>query len=172
MAKIRESVDTDLPAIQAIYAHHVLHGTASFELVPPTVAQMMDRRADVLARGLPYLVADIEGQVTGYAYATLYRPRPAYRYTVEDSVYIRDDMMGHGLGTALLGALIERCTLGGWRQMLAIAGDANPASIALHVRHGFVLTGTFKAVGYKFGAWRDTALLQRELGAGSGPIDV
>lgn len=167
---LRDSVDTDVPFIQAIYAHHVLHGTASFELDPPTLEQMRQRRAEVLARGLPYLVVERDGELLGYAYATPYRPRPAYRFTVEDSVYVREGCAGRGIGSRLLDALIARCTAGGWRQMVAVAGDASAASIGLHQRHGFELTGILRAVGFKFGTWRDTALLQRSLGDGDASL--
>ena len=161
---VRDSVETDVAAIQAIYAHHVLHGTASFELTPPTLDEMRQRRADVVAKDLPYLVAEQNGVVVGYAYVTLYRPRPAYRFTVEDSVYVREGLAGQGIGSLLLAEIIKICTAKGYRQLMAVVGDASPPSVSLHERHGFTLAGTFKAVGYKFGAWRDTAMLQRALG--------
>ena len=163
---VRDSLETDVATIQAIYAHHVLHGTASFELTPPTLDEMRRRRADVVAKGLPYLVAEQNGVVVGYAYVTPYRPRPAYRFTVEDSVYVREGLAGQGIGGLLLAEVIKLCTAKGYRQMLAVVGDASPPSVSLHERHGFKLAGTFKAVGYKFGAWRDTAMLQRVLGEG------
>lgn len=164
---IRDSRDADLPAIAAIYAHHVLHGTASFELEPPGPDALRERRAAVLAHGLPYLAAECGGTIVGYAYAAPYRPRPAYRHTVEDSVYVRAGHAGQGIGGKLLAALIERCAAGGWRQMLAVVGDsANTASVALHARHGFDMVGTFRSVGYKHGQWRDTVLMQRALGEG------
>ncbi len=164
---IRDSTPADVPAIQAIYSHHVLHGTASFELDPPTVEQMQERRADVVSKGLPYLVAEREGVILGYAYATLYRPRPAYRFTCEDSVYVHKDMARQGVGAKLLAEVITRCTGGGWRQMIAVIGDNNPASMAVHASQGFVLAGTLRNVGFKFDAWRDTALMQRGLGDGA-----
>jgi phosphinothricin acetyltransferase len=164
--RIRDSLEADVVAIQAIYAHHVLHGTASFELTPPTPDEMLQRRADVVAKDLPYLVAEQEGVVVGYAYVTLYRPRPAYRFTVEDSVYVQDGLAGQGIGSLLLSEIIKICTAKGYRQLMAVVGDASPLSVSLHLRHGFTLAGTFKAVGYKFGAWRDTAMLQRALGEG------
>jgi phosphinothricin acetyltransferase len=170
MSVLRDSEPRDLPAIQAIYAHHVLHGTSSFELEPPSLAQMRERRDAVLAHGLPFLVVEREGDVLGYAYATPYRPRPAYRFTVEDSVYVRDGLAGQGIGSMLLAGLIERCTAGGWRQMIAVAGDASPASVGLHERHGFTLTGVLRDVGFKFGQWRPTALLQRALGDGADSL--
>jgi phosphinothricin acetyltransferase len=163
---IRDSLEADVVAIQEIYAHHVLHGTASFELTPPTLDDMRQRRADVVAKNLPYLVAEQNGVVVGYAYVTLYRPRPAYRFTVEDSVYVREGLAGQGIGSLLLAEIIKICTAKGYRQLMAVVGDSNPPSVILHERHGFTLAGTFKSVGYKFGAWRDTAMLQRSLGDG------
>jgi L-amino acid N-acyltransferase YncA len=163
---VRDSVDADVAAIQAIYAHHVLHGTASFELTPPTLDEMRQRRTDVVAKNLPYLVAEQNGVVVGYAYVTLYRPRPAYRFTVEDSVYVQEGLAGQGIGSLLLAEIIKICTAKGYRQLMAVVGDSSPASVSLHERHGFTLAGTFKSVGYKFGAWRDTAMLQRTLGEG------
>ncbi|OZI71926.1 GNAT family N-acetyltransferase [Bordetella genomosp. 12] len=164
--QIRPSTPDDLPQIQSIYAHHVLHGTSSFELEPPSVEEIGQRRAAVLERGLPYLVAECGGEIVGYAYATLYRPRPAYRHTCEDSIYVRSGRHGLGIGRKLLEALIEHCTRAGWRQMLAVIGDNNPASLGLHARCGFHVAGTLRAVGYKHGKWRDTALMQRALGDG------
>lgn len=165
---IRDTIDADLPAIAAIYAQHVLHGTASFELEPPSAEELQARRAAVLGHGLPYLTAECGGVVVGYAYCTPYRPRPAYRHTVEDSVYVQAGRAGLGIGGKLLGALIERCTEGGWRQMLAVVGDSrNAASLAVHARHGFHPVGTLRDVGFKHGEWRDTVLMQRELGPGS-----
>ena len=166
---LRDAHDTDLPAIQAIYAHHVLYGTASFELEPPSVEQMRQRFADIRDHGLPYLVAERDGQVLGYAYTTLYRPRPAYRFTVEDSIYIQQGSAGLGIGSALLQALIERCTRDGRRQMVAIIGNSeNLASIRLHQRLGFRQVGVFESVGFKHGRWLDTVIMQRELGPGAG----
>ncbi|MBS7539577.1 GNAT family N-acetyltransferase [Ancylobacter lacus] len=164
---VREARDADLPALHSIYAHHVLTGTASFETAPPTLEEMAARRAAVLAQGLPYLVATLDGAVAGYCYASAYRPRPAYRFTVEDSVYVAHGLGGRGVGSALLGALIARCEAGPWRQMIAVIGDsANAGSIALHRRHGFAPAGTLGAVGFKFGRWIDSVLMQRALGAG------
>ncbi|HYB65624.1 MAG TPA: GNAT family N-acetyltransferase [Steroidobacteraceae bacterium] len=166
-ALIRDARDADLGAIAKIYAHHVRHGLASFEEVPPAIVELRSRRAAVLDSGLPYLAAELRGEVVGYAYASAYRPRPAYRYTVEDSVYIDPGLTGLGLGSALLTALIERCEAGPWRQMLAVIGDsANAGSIALHRRLGFSHVGTFAAVGFKLGRWVDTVLMQRPLGRG------
>lgn len=167
MITIRHSIEDDLPVIQDIYQYHVLNGTASFEITPPSVNEMRQRREAVVAKNLPYLVAVMADEVVGYAYATPYRPRPAYRFTVEDSVYVRQGMHGKGIGSKLLKAVVDYCTASGYRQMLAVVGDASPASVALHMQHGFVLAGTFKAFGFKFGAWRDTAMLQRSLGEGA-----
>lgn len=164
---IRDSAPADLPAIKAIYAHHVQHGTASFELEPPSIEEMRQRRAAVLEQGMPHLVAEIAGEIVGYAYATPYRPRPAYRHTVEDSVYVKAGRAGLGIGGKLLAELIARCTAGGWRQMLAVVGDSrNAASLALHASQGFHPVGTLRAVGHKHGQWRDTVLMQRALGEG------
>ncbi|WP_256366625.1 GNAT family N-acetyltransferase [Ancylobacter sp. TS-1] len=168
---IRDARDDDMPAVQAIYAHHVLTGLASFEEVPPSAAEMTARRAHVLALGLPYLVAEREGTVVGYAYASTYRPRPAYRFTVEDSVYVAPGCGGKGIGGALLGALIARCEAGPWRQMLAVIGDSdNAGSLALHRRLGFRPAGTLAAVGFKFGRWVDSVLMQRPLGPGDDTL--
>jgi L-amino acid N-acyltransferase YncA len=164
---IRDSVEGDVVIIQDIYSYHVQHGTASFELTPPTLQEMQQRRADIVEKGLPYFVAEFEGAVVGYAYATMYRPRPAYRFTVEDSVYVREGLAGNGIGRALLEAVIERCTVLGYRQMLAVIGDSSAASVALHKAMGFEQVGLFRSVGFKFGQWRDTAMLERELGEGS-----
>lgn len=165
---LRDARDDDMPAVQAIYAHHVLHGTASFELEPPTLEQMLQRRADIRANGLPYRVAEHEGEIVGYAYATLYRPRPAYRFTVEDSVYVREGMAGLGIGQQLLETVIQQCTDDGRRQMVAIIGNSeNEASIRLHERLGFRKVGVFESVGFKHGRWLDTVIMQRELGEGA-----
>lgn len=164
---IRDVCERDLDAVARIYAHHVQHGLASFEEVAPTIGELRARRAAVLAAGLPCLAAELHGEVVGYAYASTYRPRPAYRYTIEDSVYVADGMGGVGVGSALLASLIERCESGPWRQMLAVIGDSgNTASIALHRRFGFRAAGTFVSVGFKLGRWVDTVLMQRSLGAG------
>lgn len=169
---MRDAADADLPAIQFIYAHHVLHGLASFEEVPPGVDELRTRMAAVRAAGLPYLVAEVDGAVAGYAYATLYRPRSAYRHTVEDSVYVAQGMAGRGIGAALLSALITRCEAGPWRQMMATIGqgDGNRGSIALHTRMGFTRIGALRSVGFKHGQWLDTVLMQRPLGVGDGTL--
>jgi len=164
---VRDASEADVAAIRDIYAHHVLHGLATFEEIPPSVEEMARRRSAVLALGLPYLAAEEQGQVVGYAYATSYRSRPAYRYTIEDSVYVAHGLGRRGIGGALLDTLIGRCERGPWRQMLAVIGDsANQASIAVHRRMGFELTGTVRAAGFKLGRWVDTVLMQRALGSG------
>ena len=171
---IRDAAEDDMIYIQRIYAHYVLHGLATFEEVPPTVQDMATRRASILAAGLPYLVAQIGQDIVGYAYATSYRPRPAYRYTVENSVYVSDGLRGAGIGKALLRALVSRCEAGPWRQMLAIIGNSeNAASIALHTSLGFQPAGMFRSVGFKLGQWVDTVLMQRALGTGdlTTPVD-
>jgi L-amino acid N-acyltransferase YncA len=168
---VRDATEEDMAAIQAIYAHEVLHGLASFEEVPPTVDAMLARRASVLDLGLPYLAAEVAGQVAGYSYATGYRPRPAYRHTIEDSVYVAQRMQGRGIGRVLLSALIARCENGPWRQMVAVIGNTgNVGSIALHRQQGFRLVGTFEAVGFKLGRWVDTVLMQRALGPGGDTL--
>ncbi|GJD95585.1 GNAT family N-acetyltransferase [Methylobacterium iners] len=166
---IRDAGIDDLAAIAEIYRPHVLHGSATFETVPPSAAEMAARREAILAAGLPYLVAERDGRLLGYAYAGPYRARPAYRHTVENSVYVREGSGRQGAGGALLAALVARCEAGPWRQMVAVIGDsANAASIALHARHGFRVVGTLEAVGFKHGRWVDTVLMQRALGAGAG----
>jgi phosphinothricin acetyltransferase len=161
---LRPAVPGDFEAIASIYRHHVETGCASFELEPPDAGEMRRRWRNVVELGLPYLVAEVDGLVAGYSYATLYRPRPAYRFTVEDSVYVRADLSGRGLGSRLLGGLIAECEAGQWRQMVAVIGDsANSASIRLHSRFGFRHVGTLQNVGFKFGRWVDTVLMQRAL---------
>jgi L-amino acid N-acyltransferase YncA len=166
-AAVRPSRDADLPVIAAIYAHHVRQGLASFELEPPSLGEMARRRAEVVARGLPYLVAEAEGRVVGYAYAGPYRTRPAYRYTVEDSVYVEPDQVGRGIGRLLLPAVIGACEGAGYRQMVAVIGDSgNAASIRLHEAFGFRRVGLLPSVGFKLGRWVDSVLMQRPLGEG------
>jgi L-amino acid N-acyltransferase YncA len=168
---VRPSRDEDIARIAAIYDHHVRHGTASFELEPPDAAEMARRRAGVLELGLPYLVAELEGRVVGYAYAGAYRPRPAYRFTVEDSIYVDHALTGAGVGRALLPVLIEQCTAAGRRQMIAVIGDsAQTASIRLHAAFGFRMVGTVENVGFKFGRWLDSVLMQRPLGPGADTL--
>ncbi len=171
-AQIRDARPADLEPIQRIYAHHVLHGLASFEEVPPDLAEITRRYEAVREGGLPYLVAEGErgpgGRgVLGYSYATLYRTRSAYRFALEDSIYIEDGLRGRGLGRLLLGALLERCEALPYRQMVAVIGDSgNTPSIALHAALGFQHAGVLPAVGFKFGRWVDTVLMQRPLGGG------
>lgn len=166
---IRDSHDEDLPALTAIYGHWVEHGLASFELVPPPQEEIARRRAAILAAGYPHLVAEADGRVTGYAYASAYRPRPAYRFAVENSVYVAPALTTGGTGTALLDALIARCTAQGFRLMVAVIGDsANAPSIGLHAKAGFARAGMLPAVGWKHGRWVDSVLMTRALGAGAG----
>jgi L-amino acid N-acyltransferase YncA len=165
--EVRDATESDLPAIQAIYAHHVLHGVASFEETPPSIDDLRGRLASVLSHGLPYMVAEIDGAIAGYCYATPYRPRAAYRNTIEDSIYIDDAFRGRGIGRVLLKALIERCETGPWRQMVAVIADGGSGgSLSLHRSLGFEMAGTLKAVGFKHGRWLDTTLMQRALGVG------
>ncbi len=164
---IRPSQPEDMARISAIYAHHVRHGLASFELDPPEVAEMARRRQDVLDAGLPYLVAELDGAVAGFACAGPYRLRPAYRYTVESTVYVADWAVRRGVGRKLLEALISAYEAVGKRRMVAVIGDSgNDASISLHASVGFSHAGTLKDVGYKHGRWLDAVLMQRGLGAG------
>ena len=168
---IRDATEDDLAAIQAIYAHHVNHGLGSFEEVPPNVAEISRRRDVARDNGLPYLVAELDGVVRGFAYASPFRTRSAYRYSVEDSVYVGPDALGAGIGSALLAALIERCTERGFRQMVAVIGDsANLGSIRLHEAFGFRQVGTLNALGFKLGCWVDVVILQRALGAGDSTL--
>ena len=162
--QLRSSAATDVPAITDIYAHHVLHGTASFEIDPPDAAEMARRRLDIFNRGLPYLVAEDGDRIVGYAYAGLYRPRPAYRFTLEDSVYVHREHRGHGVGASLLEALIPACREWGCRQLIAVIGDSeNTASIRLHEKMGFKNAGVLRAVGFKFDRWIDSVLMQLSL---------
>jgi L-amino acid N-acyltransferase YncA len=164
---IRPSTEADLPAITAIYGDAVLTGTGTFELEAPAEAEMARRREDVLSKGLPWLVAEVEGRVLGYAYANHFRPRLAYRFCVEDSIYLDGDARGRGLGTLLLVELMARSEAAGARQMLAVIGDsANAGSIGVHRRLGFQHVGTMKSVGWKFDRWLDVVVMQRPLGVG------
>ena len=171
--KLRGARTADIGAVTAIYAHHVRHGLASFEVDPPGEDEMARRHASVTTLGFPYLVAEVDGLVAGYAYAAPYRTRAAYRYTVEDSVYIHHEYAGRGLGSALLPALIDACEAAGWRQMVAVIGDsANHASIRLHEKFGFARAGVLTAAGWKFGRWVDSVLMQRALGTGDSAPPV
>lgn len=164
---IRASTADDLPAITAIYEEAVLHGTGTFELEPPDHTEMARRRDDVLSKGLPWLVAERAGQVLGYAYANHFRPRRAYRFCLEDSIYLHPQARGLGLGKQLLTELLARCEAAGARQVLAVIGDsANAGSIGVHRALGFEHTGLLKASGWKFGRWLDVVLMQRSLGPG------
>jgi phosphinothricin acetyltransferase len=168
MLTVRDAVEGDVPAIAAIYAVHVLRGTASFEEAAPDAAEMLRRMRDLKAGGRPYLVAEEDSRVVGYAYAGPYRTRPAYRFTLENSVYVDESVVGRGIGSALLSALIERCERGPWRQMVAIIGDsANRPSIELHRKMGFRPVGTLENVGFKLGRWLDSVIMQRPLGPGA-----
>jgi phosphinothricin acetyltransferase len=166
---LRPSTDADLPAIQAIYAHAVLEGTGTFETEVPGVEEMSRRRAEVLSRHLPWLVAERGGDVLGYAYANYFRPRLAYRFCVEDSIYLAPAAQGQGVGRLLLAELLARCEAAGARQMLAVIGDAaNAGSVGVHTALGFEHTGVLKSAGWKFGRWLDVVLMQRSLGLGDG----
>lgn len=164
---VRPSGDADLPAITAIYGWNVLNGLGTFEEIPPDLGEMARRRAGFLDKAMPYLVAEQDGVVLGYAYAGPFRLRAAYRYTVEDSVYVGPDAVGKGVGKALLAALIAACEAQGLRQMCAVIGDSgNAASIGLHAALGFEKKGVFPAMGYKFGRWVDLVWMQRPLNGG------
>jgi L-amino acid N-acyltransferase YncA len=167
MPTIRASAEADLPQITAIYAHHVLHGTGTFETEPPSEADMAARRADVLAKGLPHLVAEQEGEILGFAYCNWFKPRPAYRFSAEDSIYVADAARGQGVGRLLLDALGEAAEAVGVRKLMAVIGDsANAGSIGVHRAAGFTEVGVMHSVGWKFGAWRDIVLMEKALGAG------
>ena len=167
--EVRAAAQGDFAAIHAIYAHHVLHGLASFEEVPPDTAELRRRYDEIAGMGLPYLAA-VEGrEILGYGYCSLYRSRSAYRYALEDSVYVRDGQQGRGIGSLLLGELLRNCEGLGYRQVVAVIGDSgNAPSIGLHARHGFLRVGTLRSTGYKFGRWVDSVLMQRPLGPGDG----
>ena len=167
MTLIRASIEADLPEITAIYAHHVLHGTGTFEIDPPDLADMASRRADVLLKGLPYLVAadSASGRVLGYAYCTWFKPRPAYRFSAEDSVYIAADVHGKGLGRALLAELAAQAEKIGVRKLIAVIGDSkNLGSIGVHRSAGFTDVGVLKSCGWKFDQWLDVVLMEKALG--------
>jgi len=167
MTTIRPSHDRDLPAITAIYAHHVLHGTGTFETTPPTEPEMATRRGDVLARALPWLVAEEGGQVLGFAYCQWFKPRPAYRFSAEDSIYVSPDGQGRGIGRLLLSQLTAQAQEAGIRKLMAVIGDsANAASIGVHRTIGFTPAGVIKSCGWKFGRWLDIVLMEKSLGEG------
>jgi L-amino acid N-acyltransferase YncA len=168
---IRPADEADLPVITEIYEHAVRHGTATFELVPPDLAEMTRRYRALIEGGFPYFVATADGGVVGYAYAGAYRPRPAYRFTVENSIYLRPASHRRGIGLKLLQRLIIECEARGYRQMIAVIGDsANAGSIGVHAKTGFTLIGTHPNVGFKFGRWLDTVMMQRSLGEGASTI--
>ncbi len=165
--KVRNALESDIAAIHAIYAHHVEHGVASFEITAPDEVEIARRRDAVIAAGLPYLVAEIDGVVSGFAAAGPYRARPAYRHSLENTVYVDAAYSGRGIGGVLLAALIDACVALGYRQMIAIIGDSdNAASIRLHESQGFRHTGVLQSVGFKHGRWVDSVILQRALGDG------
>jgi L-amino acid N-acyltransferase YncA len=166
---VRPASPQDLPAVQSIYAYHVLHGLASFEEEPPPVEEMQRRFADVTGQGLPYLVAEEKGEILGYGYCSLYRTRSAYRYSLEDSIYVKEGRQGKGIGKMILTELIARCEALHYRQMIAVIGDsANAGSIKLHASLGFVRAGVLRSSGFKFGRWVDSVTMQRPLGKGDG----
>jgi phosphinothricin acetyltransferase len=168
---IRSATPADLPAITAIYDQAVRFGTATFELTPPDLAEMTRRFETLTGAGFPYLVAVADRAIAGYAYAGPYRPRPAYRFTVENSIYLDPAAHRRGIGTALLGELVRQCEARGFRQMIAVIGDsANAGSIGLHRKAGFAPIGTLTDVGFKFGRWLDSVLMQRTLGDGGRTV--
>ncbi|MDM0077737.1 N-acetyltransferase family protein [Variovorax sp. J2P1-59] len=168
MTLIRPSRDEDVAAITAIYSHHVLHGTGTFETEPPTASDMAARRTDVLSKNLPYLVAERDGELLGFAYCNWFKPRPAYRFSAEDSIYLADGARGQGLGAILLAALAQAAESVGVRKLIAVIGDsANAGSIGVHRAQGFSHVGVLKDCGWKFGEWRDVVLMEKVLGEGS-----
>ena len=167
MPNIRASRDEDVPAITAIYAHHVLNGTGTFETIPPTPEDMAARRADVLSKEMPYRVAEQDGQILGFAYCTWFKPRPAYRYSAEDSIYMADGARGQGAGKQLLAALAKEAEAAGIRKLIAVIGDsANQGSVRVHEAIGFSPVGVLKSCGWKFGKWLDVVLMEMPLGVG------
>ncbi len=167
MPLIRPSTDHDVAAITRIYAHHVLHGTGTFETTPPTETDMATRRADVLSKGLPWLVLEDGGQVIGFAYGNWFKPRPAYRFSVEDSIYLAPEAAGKGLGRALLAELLAKLQAGGVRKVMAVIGDsANAGSVGVHTALGFERVGIVKSCGWKFDRWLDIVLMEKALGEG------
>lgn len=167
MPTIRPSRDDDINAITLIYAHHVLHGTGTFEVDPPSVQDMRARRAEVLARGLPWLVAESDNQVSGFAYCNWFKPRPAYRFSAEDSIYLAHHANGQGLGRALLAELTTQAERAGVRKLIAVIGDSgNTGSIGVHRALGFQHVGVLASCGWKFDRWLDVVLMERSLGLG------
>lgn len=165
---LRPSRDEDIAAVTAIYAHHVLHGTGTFETEPPSPAEMAARRADVLGKNLPYLIAEENGEVLGFAYCNWFKPRPAYRFSAEDSIYMAESARGKGLGAKLLAALSQAAEAAGVRKLIAVIGDsANVGSVGVHRSQGFTQVGVLKDCGWKFGEWRDVVLMEKVLGEGS-----
>jgi len=168
---IRDAEPRDAAAIAAIYAHHVLHGTGTFEETPPPDEEVAARVAKVQGAGHPWLVVEEEGRILGYGYYNAFHTRSAYRHTAEDSIYVRDDVRGQGVGKALVAALLERAEAAGFRQMVAVIGDSeNVGSIGLHLSLGFKQAGLMKAVGLKFGRWIDVVYMQKAVGEGDRPI--
>ena len=175
MSLIRPSRDADIPAIAAIYAHHVLHGTGTFETTPPTEAEMAARRADVLGKGLPYLVMEDAGRVAGFAYCQWFKPRPAYRFSAEDSIYMHPEVTGRGFGKQLLSEVEKQAEAAGVRKLLAVIGDSsNAGSIGVHRALGFVPVGTIKSCGWKFERWLDIVIMEKSIGEadGTAPRDL
>lgn len=167
MSTIRPSTDQDLAAITAIYGHHVANGTGTFETTPPTESDMAQRRADVLAKGLPYLVVADGGKVLGFAYCQWFKPRPAYRFSAEDSIYLHPEAAGKGLGRQLMAELLTQAEAAGIRRLIAVIGDSgNAASIGVHRSAGFAPVGVLKSCGWKFGRWLDVVLMDKALGDG------
>ena len=168
---IRPATEADLPEIQAIYAHHVLHGAGTFEETPPSLEEITARHQAIVARGWAYLVAADDTGVVGYAYYSQLRERSAYRYSAEDSIYVRDDVRGQGVGKALVAAVLQEAERQGFRQMFAVIGDSdNVGSIGMHASLGFQRVGLLRASGYKFGRWVDTVYMQRALGRGDAEL--
>jgi phosphinothricin acetyltransferase len=167
MLTLRSSTDTDLPAITAIYGHHVTHGTGTFETTAPTQQEMAARRADVLGKGLPYLVAELEGRLVGFAYCQWFKPRPAYRFSAEDSIYLDPDAAGQRLGNKLLTELAKQAEAAGIRKLIAVIGDSNNVrSIGVHRAVGFRHVGTIESCGWKFDRWLDIVMMEKSLGQG------
>ena len=167
---VRSARPADLPSIAAIYAESVENGVASYELVPPSLGEMAKRFETITSQGYPYIVAEDAGRIIGYAYASAFRTRPAYRWLVEDSIYLQPEARGKGVGRMLLDELVRRCTELGFRQMLAVIGGAHPASVAVHRGAGFTECGRMTATGYKHGRWLDTVLMQLALGSGAATV--